>query len=139
MVLRAGVTFRSESLAAMLRLPSSVIPRGTEIPVAALAGMRNAQSMLNSRVLRWTVPSVPRPVPAAATPKPVPPVKPRDYIAELRAALKPHLHRGLDVALDLVDQQAVLAAQTAYAHRSGQASGARSVSGFRSCLVEAST
>ncbi len=97
--------------------------------------------MLDARVLVWTPPSAPRPV-AKAPPRPAPPpIVPRDFVSELRALLKPFIDRGvgLDTALDSVDQQAVMRATTAYAARGGQASGARSVAGFRAAISEAST
>ena len=131
MVLRVAISFKSESLAAMLRLPSSLIARGTRIPPSALAGVRNARAMLDARSPHVTPPSAPRPVRRLRRGR----RRRRSSRETSSASCAPAqalIDRGvgLDTALDSVDQQAVMRATTAYAARGGGLR-RRSVAGFR--------
>ena|SRR5215472_9445867 len=139
MVLRAGVTLHSDVLAKAIGRTDGRVPRGSEIPVSALASCRNSEALMSSGALKLVPPSAPRPVVKPAPPREVPPVAPRDFIGELRTALKPHLDRGVpfDTAQDLVDAVLMTRALKQYSETVGK-SGAfgRSVAGFRQHVVE---
>jgi len=138
MVLRAGVQIRSAELAKACGRSDGIVPRGTEIPTSALGLCRNSEVLLSSGALKLVPPSAPRPVVQPAPPRDVPPVKSRDFIGELRAALKPHLDRGVpfDVCQDWIDPVLMTRALKQFSDTVGR-SGAfgRSVHGFRQHVV----
>ena len=139
LVLTATTSIRSAELAAGCGLSGDVVPRGTPIPPEALASCRNGAAMLSAGTLAWRPPAPPRSEPRSAPPAAAPLVAPRDWIAELRAQLRPLLQAGtpFDVALDRADLGLRARAQQQYATRRGQPAGRRTVDGFRAALVEA--
>jgi hypothetical protein len=140
MILTATTTIRSAELAKACGLDGNVVPRGRQVPIDNVARCRNAAALLSSGALQWRPPAAPRPsrrsAPAAVSPTAV---APRDFVAELRAALAPLLKDGapLDVALDRVPLDLVQRAVSQFAHRAGQGAAQRSPNGFRRHLMEA--
>jgi hypothetical protein len=158
MVLTVAISFNSPALAQELELRTTLVPRGTVVPVHLLAGMLNASSLLSAGVLRWQPPAVAArriapPPPAAPRPAPAP----RDWIAELRARLSLVMEqRGVNqaVAEDIIigtpegadlyrraqaqfAEMPRLVQQNGYTTRTGRGShGSRSIQGFRELLRE---
>jgi hypothetical protein len=97
MVLIAGVSFCSPEIAAAIGRTDGRVPRGAEVPIGALGLVRNGEVMLRAGMLKWSPPSVPRPVVAPVAPaagKPAAPVV--DPVTELRREMRRHVAAGAD-------------------------------------------